>query len=179
MCSAEGAVLGAMGAATVYSAIQTKKAGKSQEAYYQYMASLSEKNREEALVQGEENAYYAQEQGIQTLREFKDQKSKFQGTQKASLAAAGIQGVTAEDIITDSETRLKMDEIAIQYNTELAVYGAKRSATIQGQMLTQQAAQYGYQGAAARIGSTMASYGTLLSGGAQTALTGYQMNKQS
>jgi hypothetical protein len=180
MCDpASAAIGGTMAVATIYSAQQQREAGKSQEKYYQFLAGLSEKNRGEALAQGEENAALAKEQGITTLKNFKQQKAAFQGSQKAAMAASGIQGATAEDIILDSADRLRMDEMAIQYNTEMDIYNAKRGAQIQSNLLNQQAGQYRYQGAMARVGGDMSSFGTLLSGGGQTAFSAYQINKQS
>lgn len=165
--------------ATLYSAQQQREAGKSQEQYYQFLAGLSEKNRGEALAQGEENAYFAQEEGVRTLKDFQDQKDVFRGAQKTAMAASGIQGATAEDIILDSNDRMRMDELAIQYNTEMNIYNAKRGAQIQGNMLNQQANQYRFQGSMARIGGDMQSFGTLLSGGAQTAITGHNIYSKS
>lgn len=164
----------ASGATTAYSQYQT---GAAQNKYYNYMAENSNTEAGYAVAQGQQaikngelQSKLIQDQASAEGKSLKTQQAEFNASQKATLAANGVYGVTADDIQNNTLSKEKLDEMTLRYNADVKSYEVTTDASYKNQAYQYQAwqsnvqaDQYRYQGkASAQAGKTQA-FTTLLS----------------
>jgi hypothetical protein len=129
--------------------------GKSQDQYYRYLADQNEREAEAARITAEQEAELAKQTGdlrstigqneaAQRAKELKGNVSTVKGAQRAAMAAMGIYGVTAEDILTDTTNKAKLDEANIRYNADINSWEAKRNADLEAWSARKGAADKGW-----------------------------------
>jgi len=173
--------------AGVYTAVNQYQAGKADNKYYQYLAGQSEeeakakkeyaKKQGEAIVStAEKQSHLIQESAGEDFKTLKKDEAQVLSSQRAALAANGIDlsSVTAQDIASDTLSKAKLDEINIRYNADVKSWETKEEANykkwalesgadIDAWNLRTRADQYRYAGKSAlQTGKTQA-FGTLLS----------------
>jgi hypothetical protein len=156
------------GAAAAYSAYSQVQAGKASADYLNYLASQSSEMAKLQRKTGELNAGFIQESGVEQLHKFKQKAKQFQATQEATMAASGVQGVTAEHIALSTINQIAEDERAIMHNADVEIFKAKYGANMSASQSEQLAGQYGMQAGSARRIGNMKAFGSLLGGTADT-----------
>jgi hypothetical protein len=116
--------IGIMMAGTIagggYAMSAQNTAGKTQNTLYQNQAAYRLQQAEQAKKAADRNITTTQMQASQEAKTLAAKAGAVEGTQKATLAASGVGSgsVTAEDVITDTFDRAKLDEIALRYNAD-------------------------------------------------------------
>lgn len=165
----------AAGGVTAYGQYQ---AGKAQDKYYQYLSQQNEREAEAAQQTAEQQVTIAQNEAAQRAKELKGDVSRVKGAQKAAMAAMGIYGVTAEDILADTANRAKLDEANIRYNADIASWAARKEAAERGWALRNQATLFRFAGKQARQAAAINVTSTLL-GTAASITAGLGLGKLS
>ena len=148
------------------------QAGKSQDKYYKYLADQNEREAEAAQKTAEQQTTIAQNEAAQRAKELKGDVSRVKGAQRAAMAAMGIYGVTAEDILTDTTNRAKLDEANIRYNADITSWAAKKEAAEKGWALRNQGTLFRFAGKVARQTAAINMTSTLLGTASSIALMG-------
>jgi len=78
------------------------------------------------------------------------------------MAAMGIYGVTADDILTDTTNRAKLDAANIRYNADVASWSANKEASEKAWALRNQAKLYRFSGKNAKTAANINMANTLL-----------------
>ncbi len=165
--------------------------GKAQAKMYKYQASLAqqqaavqrkyaEEQKKSIEAASEANITATQNQAADESKTLFRQITQLTGTQKATIGALGIGGVTAADIATDTFDKAKMDELAIRYNANARSWQigqqAKRDIWTIGEeskykawSLESEASQYSAAAKNARKAANINSATTLLSTASQIA----------
>jgi small-conductance mechanosensitive channel len=171
-----------------------QQAGKAQSKMYQYQASLAqqqaaitkkyaEEQKKSIEAASEANITATQNQAADESKTLFRQITQLTGTQKATIGALGIGGVTAADIATDTFDKAKMDELAIRYNANVKSWQigqqAKRDIWTIGEeskykawSLESEASQYSAAAKNARKAANINSATTLLSTATSMAMIG-------
>lgn len=148
------------------------QAGKSQDKYYKYLADQNEREAEAAQKTAEQQTTIAQNEAAQRAKELKGDVSRVKGAQRAAMAAMGIYGVTAEDILTDTTNRAKLDEANIRYNADISSWAAKKEAAEKGWALRNQSTLFRFAGKQARQAPAINMTSTLLGTASSIAMAG-------
>lgn len=181
----------AAGGMAAYGQVQQ---GKVQQKMYQYQASLALQNakltreyaeQQKKSIEGaaESNITATQGSAAEESKRLARDITQLTGTQRATIGALGIGGVTAADIAVSSFDRAKLDQMAIRYNANVKSwqYGeeAKSNIWTLGEetkfkvwSLEEEAKQYGVAGKYARKAANIAATGTILSTAASMAMIG-------
>jgi hypothetical protein len=143
-----------------------KEGGEAQRRMYEDMAANDEKSAALALEQGQRAASISQDQGARETKDLKDQVARFEGAQKAGMAANGITGssVTAQDIAKDTANKAAMDEAAIRYNADMRTWESNNQAQIEEWQLRERAKQQRTAGYNAETAGRMGGFASLLGG---------------
>lgn len=148
------AIMVTMAAATAVSAYGQYQQGKAEKKMHDANARIQERNAQIAL----EKANYEAELASQKLR-------RAIGAQRAAQGASGyLMSGSALDLQEDSVTQGEMDRLAILYGGNVDAENWRSEADLSRM-----------KGKAAKQAGTTAAFGTLLSGGAQTAYAGNRM----
>ena len=102
-----GAVAGIIAAAVAVAAgtvatVSAYQQGRAQEEMYQAEAEMAYKQAAEAKKEAQRESELIQDQASEQSKRLRKEHLRLAAKQKASLAAMGISGVTAEDIIADT-----------------------------------------------------------------------------
>lgn len=171
-----------------------KQQAKAASKMYQYQAALTQQqsrlNKEYAAEQKKnlektsfENISAVQNQAAEQSKQLARDVTRLTGTQRATMGALGIGGVTAVDISLDTFDKAKMDELAIRYNANVKSYQighqAKGEVWTLGEetkfksfALESEAVQYGAAAKNARRAGNIAMTGTLLNTASQVLSMG-------
>jgi len=174
MCSPV-AVIGLSAAAGVYSAYNQYQQGNSEGQYYNYLSNQSAQQGQLALERGKQQAKVIQDLASHQIKDLKTAGAQMSASQRAALAANGIDAssVTAQDIATDTLSKQDMDELAIRYNANTRAWEAQTDANYQDYAARAEADQYRYASRNARRAGKTNAFSTLLGTAATTA---YQYN---
>ncbi len=173
--------VGAQAGGSLFSAYAAQQAGKSQQAFYNYTASVASSNAALATAGIDANREAI---GAQEADQQRNLTNKINGTvasQKAALAAggAGVGSRTGQELISNTETQGNIDEQALRYNADMKA----KAATISGET-----AAFGYTTQAAgdvAAGNNAAAQGninalsTILGGAGNVASSWYRMPMMS
>lgn len=164
--------IGATVAAGGYTAYSQYQTGAAQNKYYQYMADNARQEGQYAIKQGEAQVTAIQDQAKLQGTALSTQQAEFNATQRATMAASGLTGVTAQDIISSTFTKEQLDKTLLRYNADLKGYGVKGEAAYKNWASNVQADQYVYQGKAAKYAGKTSAFSTLLTTAASVAAIG-------
>lgn len=121
-----------MGAAMIPAAIGLQVAGsalaadgaqasaKATEGYYRFVAGQADSNANLTELAGQRQAREVQDAAAATYAQHLRATKQVRGAQRAAGAAAGVSGVTAEDIARDTTDKAALDEMAIRFNADSA-----------------------------------------------------------
>jgi len=153
--------------------------GESKNKYYKYLADENEREATVLEKTAENQVTLVQDKAARDAKDLKNSIAKTAGAQKATMAAMGIYGVTAEDIAGDTFAKGKLDEANVRYNANIESWNINTEANEQANVLRSQAGLYKFAGKEAKraaginmtstllgtAGSMFAMGGTLASGG--------------
>lgn len=173
MCSAAGGAAGAQGAAGVMGAYSQYQQGKMNEKYYSYLANQSEKQADKVDEATAEQLSVINANAGRDIADVKKSGNLTVASQKAAMAANGVysDSGTAGDIIGDSIDKQALDEAAIKYNADQAMWSTKRNSINQKTQLYAEQASYRIQGSNARASGNMNAMGTLVGSAASAGST--------
>jgi hypothetical protein len=172
MCFPAAIPIAAAVAAGGISAYGQYQAGKSQDKYYRYLAEQNIREAEAAQKTAETNITILQNEAAQRAKELKGDVSRVKGAQRAAMAAMGLQGVTAEDILADTTNRAALDFANIRYNADISSWAAKKEAAERDWALRNQATLYRFAGKQARRAAAIEMTSTLLGTASSIAMAG-------
>jgi len=136
--------------------------GQSKNKYYQYLADENEREANALEKTAENQVTLVQDKAAKDAKDLKNSTAKIAGTQKAAMAAAGIYGVTAEDIEGDTFNKSKLDEANIRYNADIESWNVNTEANEQANVLRSQAGLYKFAGKEAKRAAGINMTSTLL-----------------
>lgn len=163
---AAGGLAVASGGLSAYGQYQ---AGQSQDKYYKYLADQNNLEAEAAQKTAEQQSTIAQNEAAQRSKELTGDIRTVKGNQKAAMAAMGIYGVTADEILSDTTNKAKLDMANIRYNADITSWAAKKEATEKGWALNNQAGLFRMSGTQAKTSSYINMGSTLLGTAASVA----------
>lgn len=133
---------------------------------------------QQALRAGELQSKVIQDNASFEGKRLKTSQSQFNASQRAIMAAAGVTGVTAEDITTSTLSQQQLDEMALRYNADVKSWEVKTGAAYKNQSKQYeawqsniQADQFRYAGKAAKYAGKVGAFSTILSTVASVATT--------
>jgi hypothetical protein len=124
--------------------------GQAQSNMYKYQANVAEQQKALNTKFANVNIGLTQDAAAQEAKKTGRAYAGLEGTQKATMGAMGIGGVTAEDILSDTQRRQREDEISIRYGADLKSWQLKTEADYENWGLSNQQRQYKMAGANAR-----------------------------
>ncbi len=148
------------------------QAGQSQDKYYRALADQNDREAEMAKKTADQQTTIIQGEAAQKNKELVGDIRTVKGTQKAAMAAMGIYGVTADDILNDTTNKAKLDEANIRYNADVNSWAVKEGAKQKGWALNNQGNLYRMSGASAKGASYLNMTSTLLGTASSIALVG-------
>ena len=133
-------------AVTMYSQYQQGQAQQreyaAQELMYQAQADQAQEESRVAKLQAMNQSEMAQDQAKGEDKKLKRQQLKLIGKQRATLAAMGISGVTAEDIMSDTLQVQDMDTSTLHWNADIASWEAETNGSYNEWALQNEAAMH-------------------------------------
>lgn len=155
-----------------YAAYNQYQQGLAQNSYYQYQAEQSRTEGQSAIEAGNKQSNLIQDVAAAEGKQFKTNAAEFNAATRAQLAANGVQGVTASDIVSDNLSQQDLDEMAIRYNADVKSWEVHNEAENKNWALRVQADQEDYAGKEAKRAGKTQAIGTLLSTAASVASIG-------
>lgn len=166
------AVAGIQAAGAGLSAYGNYRQGIAQKKYYENQAAASELEANLTEKAGQQEATFAENEGASQGLALARKSAELRGTQRAALAGSGIAGsVTANDIATDTESKINLDKMAIKYNADLKAWKADQDARNRAHALRQQAIGYKIASKESEKAGKIGAATSLLGGAAQVADT--------
>ena len=174
MCApmlALGVGLGVQAIGGIYSAQQANQAGKSQQAYYNYVAAQNRAQAEAVRKAADKQSIFIQDSAAIENAQLGRSAAQLASTQKASLTANGVDlsSGTAADIAADTHDKRKLDEIMIRRNADLKSYSAITQGDFDAKDLENQSQLNIMAGQNARKAGKVAAVSTLIGTAGQVA----------
>jgi len=144
-------------------------AGKAQQGYMNYIAESKYQQGQAAIAQAQAQSTAFQDTAKIEGKQLKTSQAEFNSSQRAAMAAAGVQGGTAEDIIGNTLTKQQMDEAIIRYNADIRSWEANTQAQYDNYALQTEAESYRIAGRNARTAGKRQAFATLLGTAAMVA----------
>lgn len=181
MCNPAAAVIGMNIVGGAYAYESQMKQGKSQQAYYNYLAKANDVQAQEVERTAETQTGLIQDAARVESRNLTRQGKRLAGTQKAVQAANGVGGgsVTSEDIERDTMTREELDQAALRFNADSRAWETLTSAKATARGLRQQGIQFQYAGANAMEAAKINANTSLLGSATNVADSWYKWNRTS
>lgn len=139
-------------------------------------AGYARNQADDALRLGDKQSNLIQDTQSQQGKQLKTSQAEFNASQRAALAAAGVTGVTAEDITKNTFNKEQLDEMALRYNSDVKSFEAKQKASNISQDYRYdawrsdiKADQYRYAGRTALYSGKVGAFSSLLSNAVSTA----------
>lgn len=149
--------------------------GQAQKAQYNYQAAVAQQQANLAQRNADQNSTIVAQQGAAQSQAAARKALQVQGAQTAAMAANGVAGsVTSSDVKVDAFDTAKLDQLSIQYNTNLKQYGIQNDA--QGQIfgLNTESQEDQIAGKNAEFAGNIGAASSILSTASQVAGTGLQ-----
>lgn len=145
--------------------------GKDQKNYYSHLAGTSRINAYLARASGEAESRTVGEQAAQQVGQLHEQGRDVVGSQKVALSAggAGVGSKTGEQLVSDTLTKVNLDEMAIRYNADLKMKNLRLQA--ESTALNEESKATGYEmaGKNAKRSAKWNAFSTVLGSGSQIA----------
>lgn len=142
MCNIGLIAAGVQVGAGVMQARNQYKEGMAAASYQNYQAKVAEQEAEMATrIGAQQTRLINQQASFQSKRLARDQ-AKEGSSQRAAMAAAGIQGGTAGDIEQETVSNHLLDQATLRYNADVDAYGVQSDATYRSYAAKSQAAQF-------------------------------------
>ena len=165
-----GVIMALTAAAGVTAAYGKREEGISQANQYRYAASVMDRQAEATRRTADINKSQVQYGASLQAKSLGEKVAEVTGAQKAAIGAnIGGGSVTGADIIKDTMTKSKMDELAIRYNAEQKNWGIENEAQNEIWSLNTQKKQYLQAAKNARRAGNIGAMTSLLSTATSTA----------
>ena len=138
------------------------QAGQASDAYYKALADQNDREAQMAKDTADQQTSILQNEAAQKSKELSGDVKTIKGTQKASMAAMGLYGITADDILGDTVNKAKLDAANIRYNADIQSWALKKEANERGWALNNQANAFRMAGKQAKTASYLNMTATLL-----------------
>ncbi len=115
-----------------------------------------------ALERGQKQSERIQDTAKEEGKRFEKDATRFSARQRAALAASGVSGVTAEDIVSDSFNSEKLDELTLRYNADAKSYETQTEALYKDYALRTEAEGFRMAGRNAKKAGKTKAFSTLL-----------------
>lgn len=157
------------------------KQGVAQQKYYNYVADAAEAEGELAYKRGEKQSDLIQDSASFQGKRQKIEAAQIASSQRAALAANGIDlsSVTASDLATETMSKSRLDELAIRYNADINTWNTMEDAKYKRWSGQFQAAGNRFAGKSAKRAGQMQAMTTLLGTAASMAMGGLLANSGS
>lgn len=132
-------------------------------------AQASEQQATQVMAQGQKQSELIQDSAAREGRRFSQEAARFNAAQRNAMAGMGVQGVTAEDILSDTAKTQRLDELAIRYNADVNSYETLENAKNQNWALRTEANQLSAASKNAKKAGTLNAFSTLLGTAANVA----------
>lgn len=161
----------ASGGAQAYSQYQEGKATKD---YYDAQARARDTQAKITEDRAQRQSTLIQDTAKAEGKTLAEQNAAFAASQKAILAAAGIDvsSVTGTDIISDTARKQKLDEATLRYNANIRSYETTEAGKFEAFALREEGKQLRFAGKQAKAAGRNQAIGTLLSTAASVAMIG-------
>lgn len=147
-------------------------AGKDTKNYYDYLSATSRSNAALTRAGAQVESEQVGEQAKQGVTQIHEQGRETQGSQKVALASggAGVGSKTAEQITSDTLTKVDKDEQALRYNADVKMKNIRLAGEIQALNEENQADAYSLAGKNANRASKTKAFSSLLSTARQAVM---------
>ena len=176
MCNVAG-VMALQGVSGAYSSYSAYQAGQDQNEYYKYVARQNEREAEIVQRSSDRQVEYIQDQAARDSAKVSEDARRIGASQRAVLAASGVQGVTAEDIAIDTLSKADKDRLAVRYNADLRTFETQQETGYRVADLKNQAAMNRIAGKNAKAAGIMNASTGLLNTATSMANTWYMDSK--
>lgn len=168
------AVAGLQTVSGLYSASAQNQQAQSQARYYEAVAEQKKQEGEIAIKRGETQSNLVQDSAKAEGKRQAMNAAEISASQKAALAANGVNldSGSAQDIVSNTANKSRMDEIAIRYNADVKSWSATEDAKFQKWDSLNQANQNLFAAKNARAAGKQSAFNTLL-GTATTVGSGF------
>ena len=155
-----------------YQAYSQYQQGSAQKKYYDAQADANTRQGEEIEKAANKQSGLIQDKAARDMARQKTQAQALSSSQRAALAANGIDlsSVTALDIASDTIAKSKMDEMALRFNSDVQSWQVTEDAKYKNWALQTQAEQMRGAGRMAKQAGKQQAVGTLLSTAASVAM---------
>lgn len=171
MCSVMGAAMTAQGAGGVLSAYSSINQGRMQERQYNFMADTKDLQAKVIETTAERQVTDTADAAARDTAKLNRQGRQFAASQRAAMAAAGVEGVTAEDLAGDTQDKLALDEAAIRFNANSQSLAIRRAADMEAWSLRTGGRMDRIYGADARAAGNIGAISSILGTAASVAGT--------
>ncbi len=168
MCVALAAAALTAGAG-ITSSISQYQQGISQDRYYQSLAERSRAEAAYATKMGDVQSTAIQDTAKVEGKQLKEGQAEFNASTRAQLAANGISGVTAEDIVSSNLSKERMDELVLRNKADVNSWQANTQAGYENYAKNAEANDYGFAGKSAKRAGKISAFTTLLGTAASVA----------
>ena len=176
MCNVAG-VMALQGISGAYSAYSSYQAGQDQNEYYKYVARQNEREAEIVQRSSDRQVSYIQDQAARDSAKVSEDERRIAASQRAVMAASGVQGVTAEDIALDTMSKADKDRLAVRYNADLRTFETQQETGYRVLDLKNQAAMNRIAGKNAKAAGILEASTGLLNTATTMANTWYMDKK--
>jgi len=149
------------------------KEGAAVNKYRKGVANIQEQQGDILLKRGEKQSELIQDSAKFTGEKQKIEAAQVESAQRAALVANGVDlsSVTAQDLVSDTLSKSRLDELAIRYNADINSWNTTEEAKFKKWSLYTEAAQSRASGANALASGKRKAFTTLLSTAASMAGT--------
>jgi len=149
--------------------------GVQQKRYYDYLADSSRTQGEYAYRTGMKQSELSQDAAKYRGKIDKTQVLQFASSQRAALAANGIDlsSVSSADIMSDTMSKSRLDELAFRFNADSKSWSMETDAKYKRWSGQVEGQNYNYAGSQAKYAGKQQAFSTLLSTAASVASIGF------
>lgn len=178
MCDPISASVAITAAAGGFQAIQGLSAGKQKANEYNYMANLTDIQKQISTAAAQKQKEFTYDTAASASAESAKKGEELIGKQKTAMAANSIGGsVTAADIALDTQRKLQADKEAIKYNADVKAWETENNLQNELWGLDVQKGQYQYAVKNAKRAGKINAFNSLLETAGQVAGIGARVPK--
>lgn len=177
MCT-PAAVTSLQVAGAVTSGFGQYQQGLAESNYYKAASSAKRKEADLTLRQGEQEATMAENEGASQSKLLAIKQAELNGKQAAAIGANGQAGSSSSaDVVSDTLSKEKMDQLAVKYNADIQSWNATNNSKIKSYALNRDAEMDSISSTASKNAGKIGAFNSLLSGSGQVADTWMNYNR--
>lgn len=149
-------------AAGAYSANSQYQQGLAQKNYYESLAAQSREQGKLAISESERQSTLIQDTAKEEGKRLKESQAEANASTRASMAASGVYGGTAEDILSSNISKEQRDEALLRYNADVKSWEEITQGRYRKWASDIESENYEYAGRQAKKTGKRQAIGTLL-----------------